>query len=62
VENSVYREKFDEKTQNSNQGKLALIKALRQLEEATRQEIKIRLHQNSYRLGRVTMVRQGTRF
>jgi tousled-like kinase len=43
-------------------GKLALIRALRAVEEKKRQEIKVKLNNDSYRLGRVTMLRQGTRF
>lgn len=43
-------------------GKKALIKTLRALEEKKRQELKARLFNDSFRLGRVTMVRSGTRF
>ncbi len=65
--------KRDEEIQNLNEtirlmesgakkGRSALINALRALEEKKRQEIKTKLNNDSYRLGRVTMVRQGTRF
>lgn len=46
----------------AKRGRLALIKSLRAVEEKKRQEIKVKLNNDSYRLGRVTMVRQGTRF
>ena len=47
---------------NSVKGKNALIKTLRDLEERRRQELKTRLFNDSFRLGRVTVVRNGTRF
>jgi len=46
----------------AKRGRLALIRSLRAVEEKKRQEIKVKLNNDSYRLGRVTMVRQGTRF
>ena len=46
----------------AKRNKKALIKTLRQLEEKKRQELKARLFNDSFRLGRVTMVRSGTRF
>jgi hypothetical protein len=62
VENSVYKEKLEDNSALSQRGKLALIRALRKLEEANRLEIKQKLHANTLRLGKVTMIRQGTRF
>jgi hypothetical protein len=62
VENSVYREKLDDATQSLQKGKLSLIKSLRALAAASRHETKARLHANSFRLGRVTMLPNGTRF
>jgi tousled-like kinase len=46
----------------AKRNKKAVIKILRQLEEKKRQELKARLFNDSFRLGRVTMVRSGTRF
>lgn len=46
----------------AKRNKKALIRTLRQLEEKKRQELKARLFNDSFRLGRVTMVRSGTRF
>ena len=46
----------------AKRGKKALIKILRSLEEKKRQELKARLFNDSFRLGRVTMVRTGTKF
>jgi hypothetical protein len=47
---------------SSLKGKNALIKALRDLEEKRRQERKTKLFNDSFRLGRVTVERNGTRF
>lgn len=46
----------------AKKNKKALIKTFRMLEEKKRQELKARLFNDSFRLGRVTMVRSGTRF
>lgn len=46
----------------AKRGKKALIKVLRSLQEKNRQELKARLFNDSFRLGRVTMVRTGTKF
>jgi tousled-like kinase len=55
-------EKADKLHSSAKRGRSALIQALRAVEEKKRQEIKVKLNNDSYRLGRVTMVRQGTRF
>lgn len=46
----------------ATRGKLALVRALRTVEEKKRQELKAKLNIDSYRLGRVSMARNGTRF
>ena len=52
-----------QKHENSaKKGKLALTRTLRELEERKRQELKAKLFNDSFRLGRVTVVRNGARF
>ena len=46
----------------AKRGKKALIRTLRGLEEKKRQELKSRLFNDSFRIGRVTIVRSGTKF
>lgn len=54
---------FVQKVESSSaKGKNALIKSLRDLEEKRRQELKAKLFNDSFRLGRVTVIRTGTRF
>jgi tousled-like kinase len=55
-------EKAEQLHSSAKRGHSALIQALRTVEEKKRQEIKVKLNNDSYRLGRVTMLRQGTRF
>lgn len=56
------RENANKIEANSVKGKNALIRALKNLEEKRRQELKSKLFNDSFRLGRVTVVRNGTRF
>ena len=61
-ENQRLRMNLQKIEANSLKGKTALIKALRDLEEKRRQELKAKLFNDSVRLGRVTVIRNGTRF
>ena len=55
------QQEIDSLQELAKRGKKALIKVLRSLQEKNRQELKARLFNDSFRLGRVTMVRTGTK-
>ena len=61
-ENSNLRSYVQKIEGSSTKGITALIKCLRDSEEKKRQDLKAKLFNDSFRLGRVTIVRNGTRF
>ena len=60
-ENQKLRMNIQKIEANSVKGRNALIQVLRESEEKRRQELKTKLFNDSFRLGRVTVVRNGTR-
>jgi tousled-like kinase len=58
----VMKQNLQKTEASSLKGKNALIKALRDLEEKKRNDLKTKVFNDSFRLGRVTVVRNGTRF
>ena len=61
-ENQVLKKHITEIEGKCNKGKTALVKVLKDLEEKKRQELKAKLFNDSFRLGKVTVLRNGTRF
>ena len=61
-ENVLLKKQVQVLDSKCNKGKNALVKALKELEEKKRLELKTKLFNDSFRLGRVTVLRNGTRF
>ena len=61
-ENAILKKQVQILDSKCAKGKNALVKALKELEEKKRLELKAKLFNDSFRLGRVTVLRNGTRF
>lgn len=61
-ENQALKKYVSEIETKCSKGKNALVKVLKDLEEKKRQQLKTKLFNDSFRLGKVTVLRNGTRF